>query len=70
MNDVTSSKKSRRDFLKNASKTTLAVGVGGIALSACSSPKPQEGVAQGRSKKQEILYRSTKQWVSYYESAK
>ncbi|WP_245942801.1 twin-arginine translocation signal domain-containing protein [Helicobacter brantae] len=73
MNDAMLNQKSRRDFLKNASKTSVAVAVGGIAIAGCgsnSSNSLANGVAQGRSKKKEILYRDTKNWNSYYASAK
>ncbi|MCE3047524.1 twin-arginine translocation signal domain-containing protein [Helicobacter kayseriensis] len=72
MENVSLTKESRRDFLKNASKTSVAVAVGGIALAGCGSDIPREknGVKTGSSKKKEILYRSTKYWSSYYASAK
>lgn len=73
MNDAMLNQKSRRDFLKNASKTSVAVAVGGIAIAGCGSNSGNSlanGVAQGRSKKKEILYRDTKNWNSYYASAK
>lgn len=73
MNDLMQNQKSRRDFLKNASKTSVAVAVGGIAITGCgSNPKNSlaNGVAQGHSKKKEILYRDTQNWNSYYASAK
>lgn len=73
MNDAMLSKNSRRDFLKNASKTSVAVAVGGIAIAGCGSNSKNSaanGVAQGHSKKKEILYRDTKNWNSYYASAK
>lgn len=66
-------KNSRRDFLKNASKTSVAVAVGGIAITGCGSDSKNSkanGVAEGHSKKKEILYRDTKNWNSYYASAK
>lgn len=72
MENVLSTKESRRDFLKNAGKTSVAVAIGGIALAGCSSdaPRAQNGVKTGSTKKKEILYRSTKHWSSYYASAK
>lgn len=74
MNDAMLNQKSRRDFLKNASKTSVAVAVSGIAIAGCGSNSSKNslanGVAQGRSKKKEILYRDTKNWNSYYASAK
>ena len=54
MNDAMLSKNSRRDFLKNASKTSVAVAVGGIAIAGCGSDSKNSlanGVAQGHSKK-------------------
>lgn len=65
--------KSRRDFLKNASKASVVVATGGIAIAGCSSNSKNSvanGVLQGHSKKKEILYRDTKNWNSYYASAK
>lgn len=73
MNDAMLNQKSRRDFLKNASKTSVAVAVGGIAMAGCNNDSKStvaNGVAEGHSKKKEILYRDTKNWNSYYASAK
>ncbi|WP_027327227.1 twin-arginine translocation signal domain-containing protein [Helicobacter pametensis] len=67
-----SNEKSRRDFLKSASKTSVAVAIGGIALAGCGDNQPREknGVKTSSGKKKEILYRSTKHWNAYYASAK
>ncbi|ANV97873.1 hypothetical protein BBW65_03220 [Helicobacter enhydrae] len=67
-----SQEKSRRDFLKNAGKTSAVIAVGGLALAGCANDKPrsQSGFATSTHKKKEVLYRSTKNWNSYYASAK
>lgn len=61
----------RRDFLKNAAKTSAVVAIGGLALTGCSSkiPRAKNGIKISSDKKKEILYRSTKNWNSYYASA-
>lgn len=61
----------RRDFLKNAGKTSAIVAIGGLAFAGCTSktPRAKNGIKISSDKKKEILYRSTKNWSSYYASA-
>ncbi len=63
-------KQSRRDFLKHASKTSVAVAVGGLALAGCGVQSTTQDFKASSKKKKETLYRSTKAWNSYYTSAK
>ncbi|AWI35053.1 twin-arginine translocation signal domain-containing protein [Helicobacter apodemus] len=62
--------KSRREFLKNATKTSVAVAGVGVVLAGCSKNTPNENVVQGKSPKEEILYQKSKQWDLYYSVAK
>lgn len=60
--------KDRRKFLRKA------LGVGAIASaamagSAASYNAGKEPVAQGKSKKQEVLYYKSKMWEQYYKIA-
>ena len=62
--------KSRREFLKNATKTSIAVAGVSVALAGCSNKGSSENVVRGKSTKKEILYQKTKQWDMYYSVAK
>ncbi|MCI5121562.1 MAG: twin-arginine translocation signal domain-containing protein [Candidatus Electrothrix sp. AUS4] len=62
----------RRQFLK----TTLGAGIAGagtlLAAKYSMAAKPAKstnGVVQGQSPKQEVLYRKTPEWEAYYKAA-
>lgn len=60
---------SRRAFLKVAGIGGVGLAIG--AMSGCSSGVEQKEVIKGKSKKQEVLYRSdTKYWQTYFSVAK
>lgn len=62
---------SRRTFLKTAGIGGAVVAVGSLTLNGCSGEHTQKEVIKGKSKKQEVLYRSdTKYWQEYFEVAK
>ena len=61
---------SRREFLKNATKTSIAVAGVSVALAVCSKKGNSENLVRGKSPKTEILYQKTKQWDMYYSVAK
>lgn len=61
----------RRKILKNAGLGAAVVAVGSVAFSGCKSGVEQKEVIKGKSKKQEVLYRSdTKYWQEYFAVAK
>lgn len=63
-------KNSRREFLKTTTKASVAVAVGGLALTGCKDNK-KIGVVEGRSVKDEVLYTGdTQYWKTYYSVAK
>ena len=62
--------KSRREFLKNATKTSIAVAGVSVALAGCSKKGSSENLVRGKSPKTELLYQKTKQWDMYYSVAK
>ena len=51
--------KSRREFLKNATKTSIAVAGVSVALAGCSKKGSSENLVRGKSPKTEILYQKT-----------
>jgi len=62
----------RRSFLK----TTLGAGIAGagtlLAAKYSMAAKPAKsanGVVQGESPKQEVLYKKTPEWEAYYKAA-
>lgn len=62
---------SRRSFVKTAALGGAVVAVGSVALGGCSGEHKQKEVIKGKSKKQEVLYRSdTKYWQEYFSVAK
>lgn len=62
---------SRRSFVKNAALGSAIVAVGSVALGGCSGEHKQKEVIKGKSKKQEVLYRSdTKYWQEYFSVAR
>ncbi|WP_257875416.1 hypothetical protein [Helicobacter sp. 12S02232-10] len=65
-------KNSRREFLKTTTKAGAVSIIGGLAISACSDKEnKQDGVVEGKSNKEEILYQgNTKYWKEYYCVAK
>lgn len=66
-----SERSSRREFLKTTTKASVAVAVGGLALSGCKDEGKKVGVVEGRSSKDEILYTgNTEYWKTYYSVAK
>ena len=62
--------KSRREFLKNATKTSIAVAGVSVALAGCSKKGSSENLVRGKYPNTEILYQRTKQWDMYYSVAK
>ncbi|TLD85662.1 hypothetical protein [Helicobacter sp. MIT 05-5294] len=62
--------KSRREFLKNATKTSVVIAGAGAMLAGCGKKGTSENLVRGKSPKQEILYQKTKQWNEYYSVAK
>ncbi len=64
-------KGSRREFLKTTTKASVAVAVGGLALSGCKDQESRVGVVRGQSSKDEILYTgNTQYWRAYFSVAK
>ncbi|MDR2905470.1 MAG: twin-arginine translocation signal domain-containing protein [Helicobacteraceae bacterium] len=65
----------RREFLKRAKSAAIAVGAGAVVIAATTQSyargetNGKGGVAVGRSRKSEILYRKTQQWEQFYKSA-
>ena len=53
--------KDRRTFLKNVTKTSIAVAGAGIVLAGCGKKGSSENLVRGKSPKTEILYRPTQQ---------
>ncbi|MBR2111798.1 MAG: hypothetical protein IJ950_02415, partial [Helicobacter sp.] len=53
-------------------ETVFRVGdIGSVALGGCSGEHKQKEVIKGKSKKQEVLYRSdTKYWQEYFSVAR
>ena len=69
--DSTSQKSARREFLKTTTTASVALAVGGLALSGCKNHTKQEGVISGKSPKEEVLYTGdTTYWKTYYSVAK
>ncbi|WP_104722279.1 twin-arginine translocation signal domain-containing protein [Helicobacter mesocricetorum] len=62
--------KSRREFLKGAAKTSVAVAGVGVVLAGCDKKIESKNIIRGKSKKEEILYQKSKQWDLYYSVAK
>ncbi|MCH5323075.1 MAG: hypothetical protein J1E31_05825 [Helicobacter sp.] len=62
--------KSRREFLKNATKTSVAIASTGVVLAGCGKKGSSENLIRGKSPKTEILYQKTQQWDNYYSVAK
>lgn len=61
----------RRDFVKKAGLGVAAIAAGSSLLSGCNDKMEQKEVIKGKSKKQEVLYRSdTKYWQEYLAVAK
>ncbi|MCE3036445.1 twin-arginine translocation signal domain-containing protein [Helicobacter anatolicus] len=64
-------KNSRREFLKTTTKASVAVAVGGLALTGCKEDGKKIGVVEGKSVKDEVLYTgNTQYWKTYYSVAK
>ncbi|MCE3037921.1 twin-arginine translocation signal domain-containing protein [Helicobacter anatolicus] len=64
-------KNSRREFLKTTTKASVAVAVGGLALTGCKEDSKKIGVVEGKSVKDEVLYTgNTQYWKTYYSVAK
>lgn len=62
---------SRRKFLKTAGIGGAVVAVGSLSMNGCSGEHVQKEVIKGKSKKQEVLYRSdTPYWQTYFSVAK
>lgn len=62
---------SRRKFLKTAGIGGAVVAVGSLGMNGCSGEQAQKEVIKGKSKKQEVLYRSdTPYWQTYFSVAK
>lgn len=62
---------SRRKFLKTAGVGGAVVAIGSLSLNSCSGEHTQKEVIKGKSKKQEVLYRSdTQYWQTYFSVAK
>ncbi len=62
---------SRRAFLKRAGVGGVVVAIGSLSLNGRSGEHTQKAVIKGKSKKQEILYRSdTQYWQTYFSVAK
>lgn len=67
----TNTRNARRSFVKTAALGSAVVAVGSVALGGCSGEHKQKEVIKGKSKKQEVLYRSdTKYWQEYFSVAK
>ena len=67
----TQEQNSRRSFLKKAGVGGAVVAVGSLSLAGCSGGHEQKEVIKGKSKKQEVLYRSdTQHWQTYFSVAK
>ncbi|CAM2934647.1 hypothetical protein B6S12_07505 [Helicobacter valdiviensis] len=61
---------SRREFLKTATKTSVAIAGVSVVLAGCGKKGTSENLVRGKSPKEEILYQKTKQWDMYYSVAK
>ncbi|MDR2639408.1 MAG: twin-arginine translocation signal domain-containing protein [Helicobacteraceae bacterium] len=65
----------RREFLKRAKNAALAIGAGAAVVVGTTQTYARGqtdghgGVAVGRSRKDEIVYRKTPQWEAFYKSA-
>lgn len=60
----------RRKFLKSTAKAGAVAAVAGVAISACSKSEVEsKNLTRGKSKKQEVLYQSSKYWEAYYKVA-
>lgn len=71
MSKAKEQEQSRRRFLKTAGIGGAVVAAGSLSLSGCSKGHTQSEVVQGKSKKQEVLYRGdTQYWQTYYSVAK
>lgn len=70
---VVTEENSRRKFLANAGKTTVAVAAGSSILASNalgeSHSESRSSVVKGSSKKEEILYQKTAEWERYYKRA-
>jgi ribosomal protein L28 len=71
---VAKEENTRRKFLVNAAKTTVAVTAGSGALLSNASANDTKAelsasVIKGTSKKEEILYQKTAHWDNYYSRA-
>ena len=62
--------RSRREFIKTATKTTAAAAAAGVVLAGCMNDKKAvtTNVSKGVSSKSEILYRQTADWDIFYKS--
>ena len=60
----------RRDFLKKSLKVTAATTaiVGATTLLAKGGSSGSTGVASGKSKKKEVLYKKSEAWEKYYKT--
>ena len=60
----------RRDFLKKSLKLTAVstAVVGTTALLASDETSSSNGVAKGKSKKKEVLYKKSEAWEKYYKT--
>ncbi|MCK9257773.1 MAG: twin-arginine translocation signal domain-containing protein [Sulfurospirillaceae bacterium] len=58
----------RRSFLKKAAVASAVTTVGAVAASDKSAYN-SGGVVVGKSPKKEILYKKTKEWELFYQSA-
>ncbi|MDR3347194.1 MAG: formate dehydrogenase, partial [Helicobacteraceae bacterium] len=64
----------RREFFKRASNAALAIGAGAAVVVGTTQTYARgetdghSGVAVGRSRKNEILYRKTPQWEAFYKA--
>jgi nitrous oxide reductase len=59
----------RRGFLKKAALTGAVTAVGAVAATGKQTTYSSNGVVVGKSPKQEILYKKTQNWETYYQSA-
>lgn len=61
---------SRRAFIKGALITSGALGAAAVfGASGKSGKQKSGGVASGKSKKNEVLYKKTQAWDEYYKNA-
>ncbi|MDR2033709.1 MAG: formate dehydrogenase [Helicobacteraceae bacterium] len=64
----------RREFLKRAGNAAVVIGAAATVVTATTQTYARgqtdghSGVAVGRSRKNEILYRKTPEWELYYRS--